>query len=61
MTSSAAEAQATWLGLMAALKMVCLDCVRRYSMRSSEPATKPPVLASDFDRLPQMRSTLSLR
>ena len=45
--------------LSAALKMVCFECDRRYSMTSLEAATKPPVLASDFDRLPQMTSTRS--
>ena len=48
-------------GLMAALNTVCLPLVRRNSMASRDAAMKPPVLASDFDRLPQITSTLSLR
>ena len=59
MISSEACAQAAWLGLIAAEKIVCFECVRRYSMISVEAATKPPVLASDFERLPQITSTLS--
>jgi hypothetical protein len=61
MTSSDARAQAAWLGLIAAEKIVCFECDRRYSMTSRDDATKPPVLASDFDMLPQTRSTFSLR
>ncbi len=60
-SSSEACAQATWVGLMAAEKTVCFELVRRYSITSREAATKPPVLARDFDMLPQMTSTLSLR
>jgi hypothetical protein len=60
MISRAQAATAVWLGLRAALKMVCLELVRRYSMTSREAATKPPVLARDFERLPLMTSTLSL-
>ena len=44
---------------MAAEKMVCFEFVRRYSMISRDAATKPPVLASDLDMLPQITSTLS--
>ena len=53
------ERWTAWPGLMAAEKIVCFEWVRRYSMISVEAATKPPVLASDFERLPQMTSTLS--
>jgi hypothetical protein len=60
MISSDACAQAVWLGLIAAEKIVCRECVRRYSMISREAAMNPPVLASDFERLPHTMSTLSL-
>src|SRR5204862_178283 len=56
---SDACAQAAWLGLIAAEKTVCFEFVRRYSMTSREAATNPPVLASDFERLPHRTSTLS--
>src|ERR1039458_1582724 len=56
MISREAWAQAAWVGLIAALKIVCLEWVRRNSMTSLEAATNPPVLASDLDRLPQITS-----
>ena len=61
MMSREAWAHAAWLGLIAALKIVCLEWVRRNSITSLEAATNPPVLASDLDRLLQSTSTLSLR
>ena len=60
MTRRLASAAAVADGVIAALKMICWLEVRRYSIVARSPAMKPPVLASDLEKLPQIRSTRSV-